>query len=389
MEFFKRDKLIVGGVPEHFNSPWHLAMSNGIFQKYNVDVEFKSVPEGSGKMVAGLKDKSLDVAIILTEAIVNDIASGSSSRLIATYVESPLTWGIFVKPDSSIQSIADLKGKTIGISRIGSGSHLMSYVLADQQEWKVDDGDLKFEILNNITGLKEGIRDGKCDAFMWEQFMTKPYVDSGELRKIGVIVTPWPCFMIAVREEILKRHFNSIRKMLLAIQESARNFQNGGQSSIDYISTKFNLKPEDAKEWFSQVRFSQDGSVSRRVLVKTMDTLSRAHILNYNNLSKDFSFSSLYDRRAVMHSVDMEEIQTIQLHYAQRMRNELKDMGKESGSLTEDEIKHLDQLHYFGEEVVMAAANFLKLNPGKRVLDVGSGLGGPARLLAEKFQVST
>ncbi len=42
-------------------------------------------------------------------------------------------WGIFVHPDAKdIQSVSDLKGKTVGISRFGSGSHLMSFVLADQ-----------------------------------------------------------------------------------------------------------------------------------------------------------------------------------------------------------------------------------------------------------------
>ena len=43
-----------------------------------------------------------------------------------------------------------------GISRQGSGSHLMSFVLAEQKEWNVDSGELKFEILNNIHGLVDG-----------------------------------------------------------------------------------------------------------------------------------------------------------------------------------------------------------------------------------------
>src|SRR5690554_1006573 len=100
-------------------------------------------------------------------------------------------WGIFVRPDSTIQSVSDLKGKTIGISRYGSGSHLMSYVLADQQEWRVDDGDLTFEVVHNIQGLREGIKEKKIDAFLWENFMTKPHVDSGELRKVTTLKIDW------------------------------------------------------------------------------------------------------------------------------------------------------------------------------------------------------
>lgn len=42
----------------------------------------------------------------------------------------------------------------------------------------------------------------------------------------------------------------------------------------------------------------------------------------------------------------------------------------------------LDQWHYHGIEAIRAAARFLGLEPGSRVLDVGSGVGGPARYLA-------
>ncbi|HUC19741.1 MAG TPA: methyltransferase domain-containing protein [Acetobacteraceae bacterium] len=42
----------------------------------------------------------------------------------------------------------------------------------------------------------------------------------------------------------------------------------------------------------------------------------------------------------------------------------------------------LDQWHYHGADAVRAAAERLKLGPRSRVLDIGSGIGGPARYLA-------
>lgn len=48
--FTKAKKLIVGGVPEHFNSPWHLGIQKGIFAKHKVEIEFKEYPEGTGKV---------------------------------------------------------------------------------------------------------------------------------------------------------------------------------------------------------------------------------------------------------------------------------------------------------------------------------------------------
>jgi hypothetical protein len=46
--------------------------------------------------------------------------------------------------------------KSSGISRIGSGSHLMAMVLAEEHEWSVDKNDLKFVVKNDFVGLCNG-----------------------------------------------------------------------------------------------------------------------------------------------------------------------------------------------------------------------------------------
>jgi cyclopropane fatty-acyl-phospholipid synthase-like methyltransferase len=47
-----------------------------------------------------------------------------------------------------------------------------------------------------------------------------------------------------------------------------------------------------------------------------------------------------------------------------------------------EQLFHIDQWHYHGTAAIDAAARALKLKPGSRVLEVGSGIGGPARYLA-------
>jgi cyclopropane fatty-acyl-phospholipid synthase-like methyltransferase len=50
-----------------------------------------------------------------------------------------------------------------------------------------------------------------------------------------------------------------------------------------------------------------------------------------------------------------------------------------------EQLFALDQWHYHGTEAVRAAAEGLGLGPASSVLDIGSGIGGPARLLAHDF----
>ena len=47
-----------------------------------------------------------------------------------------------------------------------------------------------------------------------------------------------------------------------------------------------------------------------------------------------------------------------------------------------EQLFALDQWHYHGTEAIAAAAHALGLTAGSRVLDVGAGVGGPARYLA-------
>ncbi|MDJ0600527.1 MAG: methyltransferase domain-containing protein, partial [Crocosphaera sp.] len=69
------------------------------------------------------------------------------------------------------------------------------------------------------------------------------------------------------------------------------------------------------------------------------------------------------------------------------IRQALKQKGKATGTLEiQDllELGHLDQYHYFGTEACDRAIDYLSLNPNSHVLDIGSGVGGPARYISYK-----
>ena len=141
----------IGGVPEHFNFPWIYAIQNEVFSKRGINLVWEDIPEGTGLMCEKLKNDELDIAIVLTEGIIKSISEGNPSSICQTYVESPLIWGIHVAHDSKFQTIGDLKGKTAAISRFGSGSHLMSYVNASDNNWDLK-SDLNFKVLNITLG---------------------------------------------------------------------------------------------------------------------------------------------------------------------------------------------------------------------------------------------
>ncbi|NGY37812.1 ABC transporter substrate-binding protein [Flavobacterium sp. XN-5] len=243
----------IAGVPEHFNLPWQLSIDNGDFEAQNINLQWTSVPEGTGKMCQMLRDGTTDIAVILTEGIVKDIVAGNSSKIVQVYVESPLIWGIHVAANSSYKTLADIENTKAAISRLGSGSQLMAYVNANNQGWKTDN--LQFEIVNTIDGAVEALTAGTADYFMWERFMTKPLVDQGIFRRIDDCPTPWPCFVIAVRDEILEKNPEIIKNILSIINKTTNTFKD--IPNIDQsLAATFNQKNADIQEWLSLTEWS-------------------------------------------------------------------------------------------------------------------------------------
>lgn len=269
-------KIKIVGVPEHFNLPWHLAIENKEFENQNIEIQWTDVPEGTGKMCQMLRDGDTDIAVILSEGIVKDIIGGNPSKIVQVYVDSPLIWGIHVGAASKFQTLADLENTKAAISRLGSGSQLMAYINANNQNWKTEN--LQFEIVNTIDGAVTALTEGTADYFMWERFMTKPLVDNGTFRRIADCPTPWPCFVIAVRNEILEQEAATIRTILDIINNKTAIFKS--IPNIDEtLAQKYLQKVADIQEWLSLTEWSQY-QLTEEMLNKIQNQLFDLKIIN-------------------------------------------------------------------------------------------------------------
>lgn len=63
----------------------------------------------------------------------------------------------------------------------------------------------------------------------------------------------------------------------------------------------------------------------------------------------------------------------------------LRAEGKDPDNLSYQDIAIADHFHSRGKEATLELARMADLKPGRLVLDVGGGIGGPARLLAAEF----
>lgn len=366
----------VGGVPEHFNYPWyHAAEHDQSFADRRFSFEWRSFPGGTGAMCAALRSGEIDVAIMLTEGAVADISHGNPSRIIGTYVNSPLTWGIHVSAQSSFQNVMELREEKFAISRYQSGSHLMAYVNAQQQGWNPNE--LQFEVVGGMEGARKALKSDQAQVFMWEKFTTKPIVDQGEFRRVGNCVTPWPCFVLVAREEVIEKEQAGLLEMLYSIRRIMSQMEEA--EKMDYISRRFEQERQDVVEWYRQTEWYCAPVIGRSTLREVQDTLKALSVIEQplpaERLCAPFCNFSEQGLSGTMYSWRVESVY-----------KSLEQNGKAEGPLQLSdllELGHLDQYHYLGEAACYEVSKALSLDESSYVYDIGSGVGGTARVLAD------
>ncbi|EAU85358.2 hypothetical protein CC1G_07052 [Coprinopsis cinerea okayama7 len=268
--------LRVGYVREHFSSPLlQLAKEDN-----GTTFTLVECPSGTGQLISRLTNDEIDIAIALTDALITGIAKGSKAyKLVGSYVATPLNWAVITGTKAEYNGIPDLKGTTLGISRYGSGSQIMAYVMALQQGWPTDD--LKFQVNNDIHGLIDSVNEGSTSAFMWEWFTTKPFVDAGKARFIGSVPTPWPSWLIAAHPDRASPEATS--SFLQRLDKFVHEFdseERRANDNVEFIKEQFGYPEEDIKAWLKTVRYpSNILEIPTNVLTDTLSYLEKASVV--------------------------------------------------------------------------------------------------------------
>ena len=261
--------LRIGYVPEHYLLPLHLARPHFPFP-----VELIPFPSGTGHMITSLRSDSIDLAIGLTEGWVAGLLTAQGQKekgysIVGSWVKSPLRWAIVTgRNRSDISSVHDLRTRRrVGVSRIGSGSHVMAFVLAQQEGWlqqkEVPKNDeLDIVPLGPFKDLRDGVTGDTADFFMWEHFTTKPYFhgDDTPLKNIGEIYTPWPSWHIAASTKTFPEpeQDEKLQQIFETLDAGVKQFQDNTDEGVRLLGTGelgCHYTEEDAREWLKKAEF--------------------------------------------------------------------------------------------------------------------------------------
>lgn len=264
------------GVNEHFNFPWRYAIENKLFEQEGIHLSWTESKGGTGEMTRMLRDGNTDLAVLLTEGIVQEIILHDSARIVQIHVRSPLHWGVHVHQESDIKSPSDLRGRTFAISRNGSGSHLMAIVHARKNGWNEDE--LNFEIVNHLEGGLKSVQNKNSEVFLWEKYTTAPFLAGHDLKYVGDVVTPWPGFVLAASINMCESHYQDLQLIGKTIASVCRSLRNDHQIA-EKIAKKHHLDVAQVELWLHELEWNEDQGISKGEQTTILHGLCNAGII--------------------------------------------------------------------------------------------------------------
>lgn len=160
----------------------------------------------------------------------------------------------------------------------------MGFVLADQHHW-LTPGQEPFSenvVLNNFENLRNAVNSGAADFFMWEHFTQKKYFDSGEIRRVGEIYTPWSSWKIVASTTLGQQGAGDARVQALfeKLDQGIAHFNAHQEEAVEYISTELGYTEPDAREWLKTVKFpAQTKGVKAETVESCVAILQKAGVL--------------------------------------------------------------------------------------------------------------
>ena len=268
----------IGGVPEHYNAP-----VEKLCLQDRSDAKWITYPSGTGAMLEALDNGELDMAIVLTEGVVKHSLSNSSPpsvRILGTYLDNPLPWGVHVRVDGGLKSLSDVNQKmshlTFGVSRMGSGSHLMAIVHAST----LPNAPLpKLKVVNTMAGARDAMVKGEIDVFLWDVTTADIYTREGAWTCVGTVSGDWPAFVFAVRSNVSPSMLEKLVSFIDDLRTECRNMTRDIDAAVEYLKIKFSLSEDQARHFLKIVKWNSSLEVEQKSINRVVTALVSAGII--------------------------------------------------------------------------------------------------------------
>jgi NitT/TauT family transport system substrate-binding protein len=240
-----QDKIRMGlsSVSALHSAVW-VAEQKGLFRKHGLDAEIIVTGQGAATGISALLANDIQVVASAGDALVASTLQGADTVMIAGVVNKGLQR---IMARSEIKAPSELKGKRIGVTRIGAVSH--SVLLMMLPRWKMTVNDVQVMQLGSSPNMLAALDRGGIDAAV----LTIPSMFVAEDRGYRVLADMGDTdiyylhTMIATTRNYVKNSRDRVSRFLKGYLEGLAFVKQNKKESIDIVRKKLQLGAEQTR----------------------------------------------------------------------------------------------------------------------------------------------
>jgi NitT/TauT family transport system substrate-binding protein len=225
--------------------PW-VAEELGALKKYDIELEFVYIPSSSAA-TAAILGGNVEIGLLGGVGIVNAYSSGATDVVFIGSIKNIMTQSILAKPE--ITRLEQLRGKRIGVTRIGSNTHFFT-VQAFRRAGMNPDKDFIFIQTGGDNETLGALASGRIDAAT----MLPP--TDGKAIALGFryvvfgpdIGIPYAASTITTRRSVIARRGPLIGRFMRAMAEASKAMHRDRELVYRVMEKKLRIKDRSILE---------------------------------------------------------------------------------------------------------------------------------------------
>jgi len=240
-----QDKVRMGlsSVSALHSAVW-VAEQKGLFRKHGIDTEIIVTGQGGTAGIGALLANDIQMASSAGDVLVAAALRGGETVMVAGVVNKGLQ-RIVTKPD--IKTPAELKGKRIGVTRIGAVSH--SVLLMMLPRWKMSASDVQIMQVGSSPNMLASLEKGGIEGAV----LTIPSMFVAEDRGYRVLLDMadtdvyYLHTMIATTRGYIKTNRDKVVRFLKGYLEGLAYVKQNKRDSMEVVKKKLRIGAEQER----------------------------------------------------------------------------------------------------------------------------------------------
>jgi NitT/TauT family transport system substrate-binding protein len=261
-------------------TPLDIGMQAGIFAKQGLDIE-ASASAGDAKLQQLLTSASVDIGIGSGPGMAF-AAKGAPQKAVAEMYGAPRNMAVMVGYDSPIKTVADLKGKKLGCTTVGSLTAWIGQRINEKEGW--DGNGIQIVPIGGMPPARAAIKTHQIDGYIGA-LETGYMLEEAKEWRVITSATPFVdhfiTHVIFATDDLIAKHPDQVRAFLQGWFDTIAYMKTHKDKAVEISAKVINVSPAVAARAYDEQMpgFSTDGTFDPKAVATLKQSFMQMGLL--------------------------------------------------------------------------------------------------------------